>query len=62
MIQYEDGKKEMFELKKAPRILQKRTSRMMIRNCQFGVRGSYVFELEIEDRDLMQLGKQMDGA
>jgi hypothetical protein len=61
LIQYEDRKKEICELK-APRILQKRTSRMMIRNCQFGARGSYVSEFEIEDRDLMQLGKQMDGA
>jgi hypothetical protein len=62
LIQYEDGKKEICELKKAPRILQKRTSRMIIRNYQFGARGSYVSEFEIEDCDLMQLGKQMDGA
>jgi hypothetical protein len=33
LIQYEVRKKEMFELKKAPRILQKRTSRMMIIRC-----------------------------
>jgi hypothetical protein len=33
MIRYEVRKKEMFELKKAPRILQKRTSRMMIIRC-----------------------------
>jgi hypothetical protein len=32
LIQYEDRKKEIFELKKAPRILQKKTSRMMIRS------------------------------
>jgi hypothetical protein len=62
LIQYEDRKKEIFELKKAPRILQKRTSRMMIINYQLGARGSYVSEFEMEDRDLMQLGKQMDGA
>jgi hypothetical protein len=62
LIQYEDIKKEICELKKAPRILQKRTSRMMIRNYQFGVRGSYVSEFKIEYHDLMQLGKQMDGA
>jgi hypothetical protein len=35
---------------------------MMIRNCQFGARGSYVSEFEIEDCDLMQLGKQMNAA
>jgi len=62
LIQYEDRKKEIFELKKAPRILQKRTSRMMIRSYQFGARGSHVSEFEMEDRDLMQLGKQMDGT
>jgi hypothetical protein len=62
LIQYEDRQKEICELKKAPRILQKRTSKMMIRNYQFGARGNYVSEFEIEDRDLMQLGKQMDGA
>jgi hypothetical protein len=33
LIQYEVRKKEMFKLKKAPRILQKRTSRMMIIKC-----------------------------
>jgi hypothetical protein len=32
LIQYEDKKKEIFELNKAPRILQKKTSRMMIRS------------------------------
>ena len=52
----------MFKLKKALRILQKRTSRMMIRNYQFGAGGSYISEFKIEDRDLMQLGKQKDGA
>jgi hypothetical protein len=57
LIQYEDRKKEIFELKKAPRILQKRTSRMMIRNYQLGARGSYVSEFEMGDRDLMQLEK-----
>ena len=62
LIQYEIRKKEMFELKKAPRILQKRTSRMMIRNYQLGATGSYVSEFEMEDHDLMQLGKNMDGA
>jgi hypothetical protein len=40
----------------------RRTSRMMIRNYQFGARVSYVSEFKIEDRDLMQLGKKMDGA
>ena len=39
-------------------ILQKRTSRVMIRNYQFGARGSYVSEFEMEDCDLVQLGKQ----
>jgi hypothetical protein len=62
LIQYEVRKKEMFELKKVPRILQKRTSRMMIRSSYFCVRGSYVSEFKIEDRDLVQLGNQMDGA
>jgi hypothetical protein len=50
LIQYEDKKKEIFELKKAPKILQKRTSRMMIRSYQFGARWSHVFEFEMEDR------------
>jgi hypothetical protein len=54
LIQYKEKKKEIFELKKAPRILQKRTSRMMIINYQLGARGSYVSEFEMEDRDLMQ--------
>jgi hypothetical protein len=62
LIQYEDRKKEICELKKEPRILQKRTSRMMIRNYQLGERGSYVSEFEMKDCDLMQLEKQMDGA
>jgi hypothetical protein len=62
LIQYEDKKKEIFELKKAPRILQKKTSRIMIRSYQFGARGSHVFEFEMKDCDLMQLEKQMDGA
>jgi hypothetical protein len=67
LIQYEVRKKEMFKLKKAPRILQKRTSRMMIiryytvkeaLSLNFGARGSYVSEFEMEDCDLVQLGKQ----
>ena len=62
MIQYEDRKKEIFELKKAPMILQKKTSRMMIRSYQFGARGSHVFEFEMKNHDLMQLEKKMDGA
>jgi hypothetical protein len=62
LIQYEFRKKEMFEIKKAPRILQNKTSRMMIRSSYFGARGSYVSEFEMEDCDLVQLGKQMDGA
>jgi hypothetical protein len=53
---------ERKKLKKAPRILQKRTSRMMIKSSSFGARGSYVSEFEMEDRNLVQLGKQMDGA
>jgi hypothetical protein len=61
LIQVEDRKKEMFELKKAPRMLQKKTSRMMIIRC-YTVKGSsqvwckreFVSEFEMEDRDLMQ--------
>ena len=60
MIQYEDKNKEIFKLKKAPRILQKITSRMMIRSSLFGARGSYVSDFKMEDRDLVQLGKKMD--
>jgi hypothetical protein len=62
LIQCEDRKKEIFKLKKAPRILQKKTSRMMIRSYYPGARGSHVSELEMKDRDLMQLEKQMNGA
>jgi hypothetical protein len=55
LIQYEDKKKEIFELKKAPRILQKKTSRMMIRSYYPEARGSHVSEFEMKDHDLMQL-------
>jgi hypothetical protein len=57
LIQYEDRKKEIFELKKATRILQKKTSRMMIRSYLLGARGSHLSEFEMKDRDLMQLEK-----
>jgi len=61
LIQVEDKKKEMLELKKAPRMLQKRTSTMKITRC-YTVKGIYqvwckrefVSEFEMEDRDLMQ--------
>jgi hypothetical protein len=62
LIQYEDKKKEIFELKKAPEILQKKNSRMMIRIYYLGARGSHVSEFKMKDRDLMQLEKKMDGA
>jgi hypothetical protein len=51
----------MFGLKKAPRILQKRTSRMMIRNYQLGARGSYVSEFKIEEEcGCFSKGKRAD--
>jgi hypothetical protein len=45
-----------------PGYYRRRTSRMIIRSYQFAARGSHVSEFEIEDCDLMQVGKQMDGA
>ncbi len=61
LIQVEDRNKEMFKIMKAPRMLQKRASRMMIIRCYI-VKGSsqvwckreFVSEFEMEDRDLMQ--------
>ena len=61
MIQVEDRKKEMFKLKKAPRMLQNRISRMMIIRyykvkgiSQVWCKREFVSEFEMEDRDLIQ--------
>jgi hypothetical protein len=55
-------RKKYSNSRRHPRYYRRRTSRMIIRSYQFGAIGSHVFEFEIEDRDLMQVGKQMDGA
>jgi hypothetical protein len=39
-----------------------RRKRMMTRSYYLGARGSHVSEFEMEDHDLVQLEKQMDGA
>jgi hypothetical protein len=55
-------RKKCSNSRRHPRYYRRRTSRMMIISYYFGARGSHVSEFEMEDRDLMQLGKKMDGA